>query len=289
MVVRLEALLAADPSTRSPAVTSIHLPALQPGYEPTRATLHTYAKAIGAIARVDAIAHPKWWHVSLRVQPEGLVSSPIPLPGGGAMAMTMDLKQHEIVARSSDGKTDRFDLREQRTGTEMGEALIAAATARGLDDRYDRVRFENDQARTYDPAAAEAYFEAFVAVAMVFARHRVTVGDRVGPIQLWPHGFDLAFEWFGTRSEEHDGEVLPAQLNLGFYPGGEAPYFYSNPWPFDPRLTETPLPQGARWNTEGWSGSMLEYGVVRDAADPGSLLAEYAQTVFEAARPTLEV
>jgi hypothetical protein len=270
-------------------VTSIHLPPLHSDYEPTRATLHAYARAIGAIARVDGIAHPKWWHVSLRVQPNGLVSAPIPLPGGGVMGTTMDLKQHEIVVRSSDGKTDRFDLREQRTGTEMGEALVGAAADNGLGDRYDRARFASDDARTYDPAAAEAYFDAFVAVSIVFERHRVTLGDRVGPIQLWPHGFDLAFEWYGTRTEEHDGEVLPAQLNLGFYPGSETPYFYSNPWPFDPGLTETTLPHGAQWHTDGWSGSMLEYETVRAAADPGAWLTEYARTVFEAVRPTLEV
>ena len=79
---------------------------------------------------------------------------------------------------------------------------------------------------------------------------------------IWPHGFDLSFEWFGTRVErfEENGEVqeYPSQLNLGFYPTGDA-YFYSNPWPFDESLPANELPHGAVWNTDGWQGTKLDY------------------------------
>ena len=266
---------------------SIALPALPGDYEPTRATLHAYARAVGAIPRAHGIAHPKWWHISLKVRPEGLVTDPVPLPGGGALAVRMDLRSHEIVIRSSNGVETGIDMRSDATGTEMGDRLIAAAARLGLEDGYDRARFENDEPRTYDPAAAEAYSGAFVNVHTIFERHRVTLGDRVSPIQMWPHGFDLAFEWYGTKTEEHEGETLPAQLNLGLYPGGE-PYFYSNPWPFADALTDTPLPHGAVWNTEGWNGTKLPYDAVQGDPDAASKLADYARAVFDAAAPTLD-
>ena len=44
-----------------------------------------------------------------------------------------------------------------------------------------------------------------------------------------------------------------------FYPGGE-PYFYSNPWPFEAaQLLHEALPEGSRWHTEGWQGTILPY------------------------------
>lgn len=266
----------------------INLPPLLPEYESTRATLHAYALAISTIARTHAIAHPKWWHVSLALRPEGLASDPIPLANGGAVAMTMDLKRHEIVFRASDGDHRLIDMRERPTATEAGRILIAACSAHGLENDYDRQRFESDEPRAYEPEAAEAYFDAFTAVAAVFARHRAVLGDRVSPVQLWPHGFDLSFEWFGTKTVDHDGESLPSQINLGFYPGGDEPYFYSNPWPFDDALAVADLPDGAQWHTGDWSGAVLDYKVVRTTTEPGATLMRFAKTVFEMARPSLE-
>ena len=117
--------------------------------------------------------------------------------------------------------------------------------------------------REYDPETATAFSSVLGSVSAVFEKHRSGLDGEVSPIQLWPHGFDLAFEWFGTRVEtfEEDGEVTeyPSQLSLGFYPGGR-PYFYSNPWPFDAEnLVDHPLPHGARWHTEGWQGTILYY------------------------------
>ena len=42
--------------------------------EPTRATLHAYAHAVATLPRAHAIAHPLWWHSSLKVRPDGLVT-----------------------------------------------------------------------------------------------------------------------------------------------------------------------------------------------------------------------
>ncbi len=121
---------------------------------------------------------------------------------------------------------------------------------------------------------------------IVFEGRRVGLDGPVSPVQLWPHGFDVSFEWFGTRTEEYEGEALPAQLNLGFYPKDRA-YFYSNPWPFDESLPSTPLPHGAEWHTEGWQGTILYYDqLVGDPAGPAKV-EEYARAVYEAAAPTL--
>jgi len=260
-------------------------------WEDTRATLHAYANAVGVIPRAFAIPHPKWWHISLEVRPTGLVTDIMALPGGGTFSLRMDLRSHEIVLETSRGDVKSFSMTEGLTGTEFGDRLIGAVADMGLEAEYARAKFESDDPRPYDPEAAGAFFAAVVNIDHDLEIHRSSLTGDVGPLQIWPHGFDLACEWFGTRVEAHeeDGEVVesPSQINLGFYPAGRA-YFYSNPWPFDgDALLGRELPAGAVWHTEGWEGSILYYDqVAGDSAGADKLLA-YARAVYAAAAPTL--
>ncbi len=267
------------------------LPELPDTWETTRATLHAYAGAVGAIPRAFGIAHPKWWHVSLAVRPSGLVTEPVPLPGGGSVELRMDLINHRVVLESSDGFLTEIPMNAGLTGTEFGEAVIAAVRGVGLAGDVDRSKFESDDPRSYDEATATLMFGVFTDVATVFERHRASIDGPTSPVQIWPHGFDLAFDWFGARTEsyEEDGETTeyPSQLNLGFYPGGE-PYFYSNPWPFEHDvLLGTQLPHGASWHTEGWEGTILPYAAIAEDGEGLHKLADYARSVFEIASPTL--
>ncbi len=79
---------------------------------------------------------------------------------------------------------------------------------------------------------------------------------------------------------------MPAQLNLGFYPGedDDTSYFYSNPWPFEAdKLLGRALPDGAVWHTEGWQGAMLPYTATKDEEQ----LLAFAAAVFDIASPLL--
>lgn len=267
-------------------------PVLPDDWEETRATLHAYAQGVGAVTRAHGISHPKWWHISLKVRPGGLATDPVPLPGGGSVGLTMDLASHVVWMRHSDGRQQSFSMNEGATGTEFADRLIGAVEGFGLTvGDYNREKFENDEDRSYDPEAAGRFWTAAVNAATVFERHRAAIGGEVGPVQLWPHGFDLSFEWFGTRIEtyEENGELTeyPSQLNLGFYPGGR-PYFYSNPWPFDAdALTNKELPAGAEWHTDGWEGTILYYDLLAGKDDAAERLTEFAARVFEVASPTL--
>lgn len=269
------------------------LPKLPDNLEGTRAALHAYAHAVGVIPRAHATFHPKWWHISLKVRPDGLVTESFPLPDGGSAFVRLDPRLDLVTFTTSHGDERVFPMNADLTATEMGDALIAAAGEFGLDGPFDRERFENEEALVYDTDIASAFFDVIVAVDAVFTEFRDGLSGEVGPIQVWPHGFDLAFEWFGSRTEksEENGEVTeyPSQINLGFYPRGEA-YFYSNPWPFDTDLlTSVDLPHGAAWNTEGWEGSILPYETLQgDPAATDRLLA-YASAVHVAAAPTLTV
>jgi len=267
------------------------LPPLPEKFEPTRATLHAYAHAVGALPRAHAVAHPKWWHVSLRVTPRGLVTDNMSLPDGGILNVLMDLTAHEVVVSGSDGSETRVSMTGGLTGTEMADRLIGVAAALGLEGEYDREKFENDEPREYEPQVAATYFQALANVSHIFEHHLQSLEGTVSRVQLWPHNFDLACEWFGTRVEtyEEDGVTTdhPSQINLGFYAAGRA-YFYSNPWPFEAdTLMGNELPNGAAWHTEGWEGSILYYDRLAGDPDAATKLLEYARAVYDLAAPTL--
>ena len=264
------------------------------GFEPTRQTLQLYSRVVAAVPRAHGEFHPKWWHVSLKVQPDGLVTDPVALPDGGAIRLKMDLVAHEIVLTAGGERVASFGMAEGTSSSDMGDGVLGEVARLGLRGEYDRARFKDHDRREYDSRLAGEFFKALVAADRIFQQHRATLPGEPGPVQLWPHGFDLAFEWFGSRVEvyEEHGEryEYPAQLNLGFFPGGPetAPYFYSNPWPFEEgELLGKALPEGASWHTSGWQGTILPYEALE--ADPAAeqRLMDYARRVFELSAPTL--
>lgn len=265
------------------------------GWEPTRDTLKWYSRAAGVIPRTHAPSHPKWWHISLAVQPDGLVTERMTAPDGGEFWIKVDLNDHVLALVTSEGARREIDMRAGLTATELGDRLIDIVADLGLEGDYAREKFTNEDLRQYDPEMATRYRDTIVLADRTLKRHRSGLDGELGPVQLWPHGFDLAFEWFGTRMVEHeeDGEVeeIPAQVNFGFSPGEPNhpdPYFYANPWPFEEsRLVHHPLPSGARWFTEGWEGTLLAYeDLVGDPNGVERLLAYY-RAVFAVSRPTL--
>lgn len=272
-------------------MTLLALPPMPQNWEPTRATLHNYANAVGVVARTHATPHPKWWHISLKVRPTGFVTDAMPLLSGGTCALTMDLRTHEVVLDTSSGERRAISMAEGLTGSEFGRRLLDMIAEFGLVGEYVREKFESDEPREYSASDASSFFAALVSIEHNLEVHRRSLDGPVGPLQIWPHGFDVAFEWYGTKMVSHQEEgktiEMPAQLNLGFYPAGR-PYFYSNPWPFETAaLIAKPLPDPAEWNTEGWEGSIMYYDDVLEAVDPAQTLADYASAVFEAAAPTL--
>jgi hypothetical protein len=246
---------------------------------------------VSALPRAHAIAHPNWWHVALRITPAGLVTDAVPLPGGGAAQIRIDLHRHVAALETSHGDALDFDLTAGMTGTELADALIAAASDLGLEDAYDRERFESDEPRPYDPSAAETWFTAATDMATIFRRHATSLDGWTSQVHHWPHNFDTSVEWFADHVVSHteDGETTesPAQINLGFYPAGR-PYLYSNPWPFDAdALLGTSLPHGAEWHTEGWEGAILYYDTVAGGPDAAEKVADFAAAVHSTAAPTL--
>ena len=267
-------------------------PPMPADFEPTRATLHQYSHAIAVVPRAVAVPHDRWWHVSLNVGELGLETDPMSLDDGRTMVLALDVPNHDVVVAVDGASHARFSMAEGLTGTELAERVHEVVELLGIDEDYDADRYESDEPREYDAEAASAFWTILRLAYEALSEHRAGLGNSVGPVQLWPHGFDIAFEWFGAKAVpyEEDGaaEMIPSQCNFGFYPGGEA-YFYANPWPFAAAdLLGIDLPHGAEWHTDGWEGSKLPLSLLAGLPDGYERLKDYYMAVFCAAEPTLQ-
>ena len=141
------------------------------GWEPTRDTLQLYSRAVGVIPRAHAEFHPKWWHISLKVQPDGLTTGEMKLPAGGTFLVKLDLQQHQALVVANGAVAGMASLTGGLTGTEFGDRLLAIVADLGLSADYARDKFENDEPRAYDPSMVEKYLAALVNIDRIFKKH----------------------------------------------------------------------------------------------------------------------
>lgn len=261
----------------------------------TRDTLHRYCKVAGALRRMLSPSHPLWWHISLAAYSEGLTTTPIEISdhAGTDLEIRLNLRRHRLeIVRGSESR--ELDLTAGLTATELGERTTQLLADLGVEGEFDASHYADDGARLYDPGSAEEYLLAVQWVASRFTNAAQEIGGDTGPIQLWPHHFDLSFEWFGTRTITSEGEAEAegsrAQIGFGFSLGDNSvsePYFYATPWPFEQQITSHELPLGAAWYQDQLKGALLLYETL--AAEPGTLLEDFIKTVHSVASPGLAV
>jgi hypothetical protein len=101
-------------------------------------------------------------------------------------------------------------------------------------------------------------------------------------VRCWPHHFDIAT--LISLDPGSPGETARS-IGAGMSPGDESrahPYFYVTPWPY-PKDKELPaLAAGGIWNTEGWTGAVLETPALLSAG-PGEAQALAAERFMESA------
>ncbi len=263
-------------------------------WTPTRDTLHAYSRIPGSLRAAMTPAHPRWWHISLRVVPRGLATGELARPGsaGPAFEAVLDLERHRLEIAAGGRETEVARLDAGLAATEIGERALALLADLGLAPEPKRDRWSDETPRPYDRAAAGRYLAALRSVRGAFEAARAVFDGPTSPIQLWTHHFDLSFEWLGGRPVRHEegGETHEgsAQIGFGFSTGDEGhpePYFYANPWPFEPAFADSPLPEGARWHLEGWKGALLPYAAAR--ADGAGRIVDFTRAVFSLAAPRL--
>lgn len=259
-------------------------------WQPTRNTLQTYGKVLGKIRRALSPPQKHWWHISLRVVPQGLTTTAIPVSDvdDATFEMVLDLLQTKLIITSSQSETWQMPLTGQ-SAKAFCDSTLAALARLGIAVEIDRSLFADEAPLVVDTAAAENGLQVLVNVDRVFKQFKSELPGESGPVQLWPHHFDLALLWFSGRKvpgvDPADEESADEQMNFGFSTGDEGipePYFYITAYPWPANITAAPLPAGAVWYTASWKGALLKYSSLVGADQPEEKLLAYLRAAYQA-------
>ena len=251
------------------------------------APVHTYAKFLGQVRRALTPSQKHWYHASLRIAVNGLTTTPIPAPGF-TFDMLLDLVRHELVITTSRGDQMRRALQGQ-PAQEFCDVGLGLLEGMGITPEIDRTLFADTMEYVYAAQPIQTYFQALVQTDTVLKEFKSGLREETGPVQFWPHHFDLAVLWFSGRlvpgTDPADPEYADEQMNFGFSPGDQSipnPYFYATAYPTPDGLTDVELPAGAYWHTEGWTGAVMTYESVLSSDDPTGALLGFLRTVQNA-------
>ena len=250
----------------------------------TRGAVHAYSRVLGKIRQALAPPRKHWFHITLHVGVTGLRTLPM-VKDGVAYELCLDLVNHRLTAASSAGPGAERAL-EGQSVAQFRAAALAMLAELGCEAELDPTLFTDDEPLAYEAADARRFWQALTRINGVFSRFRGSLREETGPVQLWPHHFDLAMLWFSGRLvpgvDPGDEESADEQMNFGFSTGDEGvpePYFYITAYPTPDGFTGTPLPRGATWHSEGFVGAVLPYAALAESQDGDALLLEYLTTV----------
>ncbi len=275
---------------------------LEPWKE-TLATLHMWTQVVGKVCLALTPLVNHYWNIAFQVTARGL-ATPSLSHGNGALTIVFDFVDHELVLRCSDGGTARIAL-EPRTVAEFHRLVMEALDRLGVEARIwtqpvevpEPIRFETDTVhRSYDRAAAGAFWRALVAMKPVFDTFRGEFLGKCSPVHFFWGSFDLAVTRFsGRRAPERPGadpitrEAYSHEvISHGFWPGSVGgpvaePAFYAYAAPEPAGLKAAPVRPTAAFYSAALSEFILPYEAVRRAASPGAELAAFLTSTYEVA------
>jgi hypothetical protein len=199
--------------------------------------------------------------------------------------LALDLTTHEFCISTSDGDWWDMTLRGQ-SGRDFAEETLGALNTLGIEVDVDRGQFDDGSRRDYDTTVVEDYWQAASQIDALLKQFKGELREETSPVQLWPHHFDFSLVWFSGRlvpgEDPQDAENADEQMAFGFSTGDGGipePYFYITAYPWQPALTQSDLPSGARWHTEGWNGALLLYSTLVKSEKPREQLLHFWRRV----------
>ena len=131
------------------------LPELQLAqWQPTRDTLHQFAKIIGRLRSVRMPKSKHWWHITLSVSARGLTTTPFPV-SGQQLDLTLDLTNHRLVMESGEGWNFSLPLAGQSAAV-LSRQIGAALASQGIELPKDTLQmFDGEDTLAYDREAVD--------------------------------------------------------------------------------------------------------------------------------------
>jgi len=163
----------------------------------TRDTLQSLTQIIGAVRQADTPRQQHWSHISLRVGAQGLVTPPIPA-GDEAFELRVNLTTHRVEVSVSNGGEAALKI-PGHSLADLTESLRKSLFNLGIRSQVDWSILDASGSTNYDPDQIDIFWDNLFRIHRVFTTFKGTLRGRTGPVQLWPHHFDLALLWFSGR------------------------------------------------------------------------------------------
>ena len=273
-------------------------------WSPTRDTLQLWTQIVGKVrlARTDVMSH--WWNVPLYVTARGLTTSLIPA-GGRGFQVDFDFLEHRLDVVVTDGSRRSIRLSPMPVAdfyrqfmTTLDELGLTTPIWTMPVEIPDAIAFDVDHEHmSYEPAHVHAFWLALVQMDRVFEQFRARYVGKVSPVHLFWGALDLAVTRFSGRPAPlHPGgapncgphvmhEAYSQEVSsAGYWPGpdGEG-VFYSYAYPEPPGFRDADPGVADAHYDDALGEFVLPYAVVREAADPDSVLLRFLDATYVAA------
>ena len=272
----------------------------------TRDTLHMWLQIIGKVRLIQSPWINHSWHATFYVTSRGLTTSPIP-HGDREFEIDLDLVDHRLAVRSSDGRSSGFALEPQtvaafyrRLMDELVRLDLPVRIVARPNEVAEAIPFAKDEVhRDYDRDAVNRFWRMLVQTELVMMPFRARFIGKCSPIHLFWGGMDLALTRFsGRKAPLHPGGIpnLPDRVtqeayshevsSCGFWSGTppvDYPAFYAYAYPEPTGFADARVrPDGAFYSPD-LREFILPYARVRESAKPDDTLRDFLQSTYEAA------
>jgi hypothetical protein len=243
--------------------------------EATKNYLQDACKVIGQLQLALIPKSPHDWHYGLEVTMRGISTQTLDVNSRPTRVL-IDLVRHKLRL----GELN-WILREN-SPAELFSNIQSWCDEQKLDVELRQPEM-NSGTVVYDAQQADIYINSLWWIERQFkAVKDKTVEGLTSPILLYPHHFDLSLVWFPLEDER--------QIAIGFSLGDQdiaEPYIYITLYPEPEAISKIKLPEGAYFQSQGFNGAILLYGVLQKQAAPEKALCEFITDTLKQARTLL--
>ncbi len=271
-------------------------------WDDTAHSLHRAAEPLGDLRQLIREHTGSWLELALKIEPDGLSTEK--LAAGGEVVL--NFRRAAMIYRPASGAESVIPLAghtqaslmqallERIAPADLQSKLVSASNDNLPQALADALAAEGHRGRTFsdaplltiDAQQASDYAAALHTIFIGVARFRARLNGHLTPVVVWPEHFDLSTLWY----RDGDMDETKAQINVGFAPfsaGFPRPYLYVTAYPLPKDQPLPALPSPAYWTTEGWTGVVVDYDVIRTQPDPAQFVERICLEIFDAVRPLL--
>jgi hypothetical protein len=247
-----------------------------------------------------------WWQVSLRLTARGLTTTAMPVDQR-LLDVEVDLIDHRLVARTSDGGIESMSLCDQPLATFYAEYMrllgklgVRVEISPMAVEIPDRVLLDRDaRLCRYDGDWANRFFRALLQADRLLKEFRGRFQGKASPVHFFWGAGDLAATRFSGRPAPlHPGgiphvsdrvmqEAYSQEVSSAGFWAGDARFpeaaFYAYAYPAPAGFAEAAVRPAAARFEPALGEFVLPYAAVRSAPDPSAAVLAFLQSTYEAA------